>query len=362
MVATGERARIAIVGTGWWSTFVHIPGLIENPDAELVAAVDTDPAALERCAAVYAVGRTYTDLDEMISREKPEGAVIAVPHARHYEVARKCLEHDLHVMLEKPMVLTAGEGRALIELARERQRELIVGYPWHFAPVSLRAREMVQAGQLGRVQQVACLYSSMVIEFYRGKESAYEPHFQYPVRGPGTVYADPALSGGGQGHLQVTHSAALTMFISGLRAERVSAYMNTFGLPVDLVDAISVQFEGGAVGTFASTGNVGVGDEGQLEIRIYGEKGYLLLDAIRGGLKFRGHDGSEESFTTDDAEAAYPRFATAGNLVDVCRGEGVNGSPAEIALACVEILDAAYRSAETPGKSVTVSELYGGER
>ena len=98
-----------------------------------------------------------------------------------------------------------------------------------------------------------------------------------------------------------------------------------------------------------------------MEIRIYGEKGYLLLDAVGGDLYFRGHDGSEESFSTDDTEAAYPRFATAGNLVDVCNGAATNGSPPGIALACVEILDAAYRSAATPGESVSVSELYEGE-
>ncbi len=358
MSAAGERSRIAVVGTGWWSTFVHIPGLIDNPDADVVAVVDTNQAALERCAAVYEVGRMYTDLDEMIDREKPDGVVIAIPHAHHYAVARACLERDLHVMLEKPMVLKAGDGRTLIEIARKRERELIVGHPWHFAPASLRAREMVRAGRLGSIQQVACQFASMVIEFYRGDDSAYEPHFHYPVTGPGRVYSDPSLSGGGQGHLQVTHSAALTMFVSGLRAERVSAYMNNFGLAVDLVDAISVRFEGGAVGTFTSTGNVGVGDAGQLEIRIYGEKGYLLLDAVGGELRFRGHDGTEEGFSTDDADAAYPRFATAANLVDVCRGTATNGSPPEFAQACVEMLDAAYRSAETPGESVAVSELY----
>ncbi len=347
-----------MVGTGWWSTYSHIPGLIENPAADLVAVVDTDRAALDRCAAVYNAGRTYTDLEEMIGRESPDGVVIAIPHAHHYEVTRMCLEHDLHVMLEKPMVLKAIDGRALIEMARERERELIVGYPWHFAPASRRAREIVQAGRLGSIQLVACLFSSMVIEFYRGDDSAYESHFRYPVTGPGNVYSDPALSGGGQGHLQVTHSAALTMFVSGLRAERVSAYMNKFGLPVDLVDAINVQFEGGAVGTFTSTGNVGVRDAGQLEIRIYGEEGYVLLDAVGGELRFRGHDGSEETFRTDDPEAAYTRFATADNLVDVCLGAAANGSPAEFGLACVEILDAAYRSAETPGESVAVSELY----
>lgn len=73
-------------------------------------------------------------------------------------------------------------------------------------------------------------------------------------------YSDPALSGGGPGHLQITHSAALTLFVIGLRPEKVCAYMNNSDLPVDLIDAVSVRFEGRAVGAFAGTGNIRPGD------------------------------------------------------------------------------------------------------
>ena len=94
MIATGGRARVAVVGTGWWSTYSHIPGLIENPAADLVAVVDTDRAALDRCAAVYNAGRTYTDLEEMIGRENPDGVVIAIPHAHHYDIELASLRRN----------------------------------------------------------------------------------------------------------------------------------------------------------------------------------------------------------------------------------------------------------------------------
>ena len=41
-----EKARVAVIGTGWWSTYTHIPGLIGHPDAELVALCDRNPEAL----------------------------------------------------------------------------------------------------------------------------------------------------------------------------------------------------------------------------------------------------------------------------------------------------------------------------
>ncbi len=53
----GERARIAVIGAGWWATEVHIPALLANPDAELVALVDTNPAKLASAMQHYGVAK-----------------------------------------------------------------------------------------------------------------------------------------------------------------------------------------------------------------------------------------------------------------------------------------------------------------
>ena len=124
-----SKARIAVIGAGWWSTYTHIPGLQANPSAELVAVCDTDPSKLAAAAAAYHLDRTYTDYAQMIEQERPEGVVIATPHATHFRIAKHCLEQSLHVMLEKPMTLYAADARALVELAQAQRRELIIGYP-----------------------------------------------------------------------------------------------------------------------------------------------------------------------------------------------------------------------------------------
>ena len=107
--------------------------------------------------------------------------------------------------------------------------------------------------------------------------------------------------------------------------------MRSFDVPVDLVDVMTVEFEGGALGVVSGTGNVPVGDAGQLDVRAYCEHGYVLLDAITGSLEIHRRDGSIErdQLSADDS---YPRFATAANLVDVCLGREPNGSPAEFGI------------------------------
>ena len=142
------KARVAVIGTGWWSTYTHIPGMIEHPDAELVALCDRNPEALAVAAERYGIDRTYDDVGALLANEALDGAVVAVYHAAHYAVARQCLEAGLHIMLEKPMVLTAQDGRALLDLAASKEREIVVGYPWHFTDVTRIARDVLASGSL----------------------------------------------------------------------------------------------------------------------------------------------------------------------------------------------------------------------
>ena len=104
-----DKARIGIIGTGWWSTYTHIPGILANPAAELAAVCDRSPEALQRVVAAFGPIKTYQDVHDMLAAEKLDGAIVATNHATHYALTKACLEAGLHVMLEKPMVLHAAE-------------------------------------------------------------------------------------------------------------------------------------------------------------------------------------------------------------------------------------------------------------
>src|SRR3954451_9845744 len=168
-----RRARIAVIGAGWWSTFTHMPGLLDHPDADIVALCDADDARLRAAADRFGIAHTYTDVGEMLRHEQIDGAVIAVYHAAHYDVARACLDAGVHIMLEKPMVLQAAHARDLLERARAHGVEIIVGYPWHYTDTARRARAVIQSGALGPIQSVSSIFASMELEFYRGNPEAY---------------------------------------------------------------------------------------------------------------------------------------------------------------------------------------------
>jgi predicted dehydrogenase len=348
------KARIGIIGTGWWATESHMPGVLSHDDAELVAVCDTDPARLAAAATAYGVGRTYADYGEMLDRESLDAAIVVTPHATHYDITRTCLARGLHVLLEKPMTLSASHARSLVDLAGGSKLELLIGYPYHYQPQNLRARGVLQSGELGAIQYVTCSYSTDVRGFLAGDvRPDHSPIPTYAVHGPGTGYNEPQLLGGGQGHLQITHSAALMFFVTGLRAESVHALMRNHSLAVDLVDVYSVAFEGSAIGMVGGTGNAGRNH--RLALAVYCEDGCFVSDTLAGVSQVRRRDGTVE----DLISAERPdRFATTRNFIDVVLGRAPNGSPGEVGWRTVELLDAAYRSAAAGGAGVDIAELY----
>lgn len=367
--ASGKRqARIAVVGTGWWATTAHLPALAANPDAVISAVCDQRADVLARVADKFDVRKSYSDYAEMLKQEELDGVIISVWSAAHYEVARACLERKLHVLVEKPLVLYAKHAKELVELARRVERQLIVGYPFHYCERARQARDIVKSGELGEVQYINCYFSSTVIDFLRGDDKPFGELYPYALIGPGNVYSDTERSGGGQGQLQLTHAAALVNFITGLRPVQASALMNNLDTKVDVIDAILTRMNNGALATFGSTGNLHVSDPGKLSIQVNCERGWIDFDFITGAGKVRRADGSEELLPALDtaepppgceqSEALYPLRAPANNLVDVVLGKGSNESTGEIGWHTVELLDAAYRSASLNGQVIRIESLY----
>lgn len=354
-----NRARIGVIGTGWWSTYAHLPALRADPAVDLVAIADPDAAALRRAGEAFAVAARYADHRQLLDAESLDGVVVATPHASHFAIVKDALERGVGVLVEKPMVLRAAEARRLVEFADQNRLPLIVGYPYHFVPQYAHLRELIAAGRLGRLQLVDGLFASMVLEYYRGNPAAYQSAFGWQVTGPGAAtYSDPAVAGGGQAQTQVTHAAALLLWLTGLTPTAVAAAMASFDLQVDLCDALALRFAEGAVGTLASTGGIPTPQSAhqQLEYRIYGDAGYALLDAMAGTCAIHAADGTIERLPDVPPAERYPKQAPARHLVDVLLGRAENRSPGALGAQVVALLEAAYRSA-ADARFVRLDEL-----
>jgi L-rhamnose mutarotase len=124
---------------------------------------------------------------------------------------------------------------------------------------------------------------------------------------------------------------------------------------------MALRFANGAVGALSSTGSMTMRHPEILEYRIFGRDGHVLFDVNEGTASIHLADGGVERLPQLTPERRYPESAPADNLVDLVLGRGENGSPAEIGVASVELVDAMYRSARL-GRAVRLGTERSTER
>ena len=349
--------RIGIVGAGAWAAIAHVPAVLANPRAVLAGVADADPERLAATADHHRVSERYAGHRELMAHGDLDALVVSTPHATHYEIARDALDAGLHVLVEKPMTVRAEDARDLDARASAAGLHLVVGYTNHFAPGAIAARSLVQRGELGEITLVSGLFTSGLEDILTGFPSDDSSYARAsPIGGPGkATYAEAARSGGGQGQSQATHALGMLVWITGLRARRVAAFMSNRGAAVDIVDAIAYELENGAIGTLASSGALGARQSEQQEQSYYGTRGTLRQDFITGAVTLMPRDGSSpRELALVDEESRGWVAAPVDCLVDVILGTGDNHVPARVGVAAVEMLEAAYRSAAAGGAAVAV--------
>ena len=149
---------IGVVGTGDWGANL-VRNFASLPEARLVALCDTDPKHLARTAARYPGARAVADVAEIAGDPAVRAVVVSASAVSHYPVARAMIEAGKDVFVEKPLALQVDQAEALVRLARERERVLMVGHLLLYHPGVRYLKELVRSGDLG---DVLYIYSQRV--------------------------------------------------------------------------------------------------------------------------------------------------------------------------------------------------------
>jgi predicted dehydrogenase len=347
-----RKARLGFIGAGWWATANYIPLLAKRDDVELAVVCRLGAAELRRVRERFGFPFATESARELIEQPGLDGVVVTSPHTLHHEHAKMALERGLHVMCDKPLCTRAEHARELVRLARDNNLHLLVPYGWNYKPFIQEAKRWMEQKAVGDIQYVLCHMASPIRDLLEGKPFAAEANsgqaggllFEPDPR----TWADPQVAGGGYGHAQLSHSTGMLCWLSGLVPDSVYALMAAPTARVDLYDAISVRFAGGAIGTVSGAGTVPPAGNAQFQVdlRIFGSEGMLLLDCERARLELRRHDGRCERLELSPDAGTYTCDGPPNNFVDLIVGKtAVNGSPGEAAMRSVLLLDAAYRSA-----------------
>jgi UDP-N-acetylglucosamine 3-dehydrogenase len=146
--------KVAVIGVGSMG-INHLRVYTELDGVEVVGVSDISQDQLEMAAGRFSV-KTYSDYKALIESEKPEAVSITVPTSEHELVTTFCLEHGIHVLVEKPIAATVEEGRRMIALAEKVGKQLMVGHIIRFNPAMQSLKQRLENGDAGKVFQVFC--------------------------------------------------------------------------------------------------------------------------------------------------------------------------------------------------------------
>jgi predicted dehydrogenase len=161
---------IGMLGCGsWGSNWVRT--LASMPDVELRWCCDLSEPLLAKVRQQYPNVQTTRDPNDVFGDEDVEGVVMATIAPTHYDLARRALEANKHVMVEKPMTLATRDAVALDRLAKDRRRVLMVGHLLEYHPAVACMKRMIDSGELGDVHYVYC--QRLNLGKVRGDENAW---------------------------------------------------------------------------------------------------------------------------------------------------------------------------------------------
>src|ERR1044072_9459780 len=274
------KHRIAIIGLGMAVT-PHAKSMIDLKDRVEVAAAFS-PSQTRRAA----FGEKFPfplagSLDAILADTSIDCVEILTPPNTHLDLVKKCAAAGKHILLEKPLEVSSERAVELVEICRTAGVTLAVMLQHRFRPAGMKLREMLRAGELGKI--VNC---STVIRLWR-------PQSYYDVEGRGTKARD----GGGVLITQGIHTLDLMLSLAGPIAE-VRGHATTASVhrmeAEDLV-AAAVKYESGAFGTIDATTAAYPGFAERVEI--IGEKATASL--IGSDLTVAHHDARVPELKTE---------------------------------------------------------------
>ena len=197
-----SKAKIGVIGAGWWATEFHIPDLKKRDDVELVSVCKLEQDQLDFVKNKFGFNFASTDFKEMLNLSPLDGVVIASPHFAHFENAKASLEKGCHVLIEKPMTTNSHDAEILYKLAKEQNKEILVPNGFNFTHFMPKAEKYISDGVIGEVRHIDAAFSSSLVDLFQGIAlSESEEHTFQPLA---STWSDPN-KGGGYGWGQLSH-------------------------------------------------------------------------------------------------------------------------------------------------------------
>ncbi len=308
--------KAAVVGTGFIGP-VHVEAIRRLGFVEVVAVAERDQDLAEAKAAEMSIPKAYGDYRELLADPQVQVVHNCTPNNLHFEVNKAIIAASKHVVSEKPLAVNTTESRELVRLAGEAGVVNAINFNYRFMPLVQQARQMVAAGDVGRVLAVHGSY----LQDWLLKETDWNWRLVPEVSGNSRAIADIG-----------SHWCDLIQFVAGQKITRVMADLITVhperkrpkvevatfsdqklgnddyeSVSISTEDHASVllEFDSGMHGVM-TVSQCAAGRKNRLSFELHGSKCALGWDQEQPGELWIGHRDRPNEVLMRDASLMHP--------------------------------------------------------
>ncbi len=142
--------QIGLIGYGYWG-----PRIARNfhslENCELAVVCDKHPGSLGQAKQTYPDVRTTPDVSDVVHSPEIDAVAVITPVWTHFELAKTALENGKHVFVEKPFTSTVAQAEELINLAAQKNLQIMVDHTFLFTGAVRKIRQLIDEGVLGKL-------------------------------------------------------------------------------------------------------------------------------------------------------------------------------------------------------------------
>lgn len=253
------KIKWGVIACGGIADRRTLPGMMLSDKVEIVAVMDANKEAAEKCKEKYGAKYAFTNYEDVLALDEIEAVYIASPVFFHKEQAIAAAKAKKHILLEKPVALTVEDAEEIKKVCEENNVKVSVGFLMRFHGYHQKIKEIIAEGKIGNIVSM------------RGQFTCWYPDID------GAWRQKKELSGGGALVDMGIHVIDLIHYITGLKTVEVAAFSQTqtFNYEVDDSTNLIMKMDNGSVAYVDS--NFNIPDAASVaKLEIYGTKGSIV--------------------------------------------------------------------------------------
>jgi predicted dehydrogenase len=247
-----------------------------NSPQRITAVLSHHEESAREFAEQFDIPAYYTDIDQFLANRNFDAVYIATPHTLHFEQTLACLNHQVPVLCEKPLVINAEQVRTLIEASERNKTFLLEGMWIRFLPSINKVLDLIGSGEIGTVSSIKASMS------YKAPQDQSNRYF------------NPELGGGSLLDLGIYPVFLSHLLLGKPSSIKCSAKLSDLG--IDESCAMLFEYEGGKYALLESS----IITQMELSAEIAGNKGTIKIQSPwnerPASIDVKTHEGGEKSY------------------------------------------------------------------